>query len=493
MKRFLVLGVVGLVASLGACGGGSAGPQGAAGEPGEAGAPGAPGEAGAPGAGFDGAIPQSISAVTPDHVFLARTIDVTISGYGTSWSSATKVDFGDPAIKINKITVASPTGLVVNITANQAATLKLHDVTVTDASGVTTYKGAFNVASPLSLSWQGNLAQGGNVIGTAKTLDTTTPFDLTLDANGNYSNLAITVGSGITASILTTGTTAFAVQVELQIDIPTPAAMDDFDIVSGPPGVTAQDVDFPAPKALNIAAVTPTALVAGTAVSGNASGPFDTSVYSFTPASASQTILDFGISTTSATATPALFLLPTDGKWADIITGAGCSSGVPGTFSYVSSQTAAFYGITWDNSGGTGPFSLAGVVATAVASTAAATATDGTAGTAIHATTFPFVLTAGSLTNNSGGGDWVKVTMPTGTTSLRVQASGDLNTDTVVSLTTDGTTLVTGTTAAETGSIVDTTFTGLTAGSIYYVTFTQGFGSFTATGTDYTGIIRALP
>ena len=200
MKRFLVLGVLGLVASLTACG--SSGSQGAQGEPGEAGAPGAPGEAGAPGAGFDGAIPQSISSVTPDRAFLARTMDVTISGYGTNWSSTTKVDFADAGIKVNKITVASPTGLVVNITTDKTAKVALHDVKVTDGANVATYKGAFNVTSPLSLSWQGNLAQGGNVIGTVKTLDPTTPFDLTTDANGNYSNLAITVGGGITAEIL---------------------------------------------------------------------------------------------------------------------------------------------------------------------------------------------------------------------------------------------------------------------------------------------------
>ena len=488
MKRFLVLGVVGLVASLGACGG--SGSQGAQGEPGEAGAPGTPGEAGAPGAGFDGAIPQSISAVTPDHVFLARTIDVTISGYGTSWSSATKVDFGDPAIKVNKITVASPTGLVVNITAGQAATLTAHTVTVTDGSGVATYEKAFNVASPLSFAWQGNLAQGGNVIGNVKTLDLTTPFDSTTDPNtGAYSNFAVTVGAGITASVLSVSD--FVAQVELQIDIPTAAGMGDFDIVSGPAGVTAQDVDFPAPKSLNIAAVTPTALAAGTATSGNTGGPYDTSVYSFTPASASQTILDFSISTTSTTATPALFLLPTDGKWADLITGARGSSGVPGTFSYVSSQSTALYGITWDNSGSTGPFSIAGVVATAVASTAAATATDGTTSGAIPATTFPFVLTAGNLNDNSGGGDWVKVTMPTGTTSLRVQSTGDLSTGVAVAVTSDGTNPVGSTTSTtDTGSIVDATFTGLTAGSTYYVTFTPSLVG--GGNADYTGIIRAL-
>jgi hypothetical protein len=253
-------------------------------------------------------------------------------------------------------------------------------------------------------------------------------------------------------------------------------------------------VDFPAPNAINVAKVTPTALTAGTSVNGNTAAAYDTSVYSFTPASASQTILDFSISTTSSTATPALFLFPSDGKWADIISGAQASSGTPGAFSYVSTQTTPLYAVTWDNSGGTGPFAIGGIVTTAVGSTAAATTSDATTATAISATTFPFVLTAGNLSDSSGAGDWVKVTMPAGKTSLRVQSSGDLATDAVVAVTTDGsTTAGTASGPTETGSIVDVTFTGLTAGATYYVTYTQGqLGAFSgATGTDYTGIIRA--
>ena len=56
------------------------------------------------------------------------------------------------------------------------------------------------------------------------------------------------------------------------------------------------------------------------------------------------------------------------------------------------------------------------------------------------ATALPFVLTAGDLSHSAGNGDWVKVKLPAGKTSLRVQTSGDLNTDAVVAVTTDGST-----------------------------------------------------
>jgi hypothetical protein len=136
---------------------------------------------------------------------------------------------------------------------------------------------------------------------------------------------------------------------------------------------------------------------------------------------------------------------------------------------------------------------VAGVVSTPTASTAAATANDATTGTAIVATALPFVLTAGDVSNSNGAGDWVKVKMPTGTTSLRVQTVGDSGTDAAVAVTTNGTTAA-GTTTDETdtGAYVDATFTGLTAGATYYVTFTQGSANPFAATTDYIGILRAM-
>lgn len=490
MRRYLAFGVLGLFAfasSVAACGSsGSQGPQGEPGEAGPQGPPGPAGEAGPPGPGFDGgggSATASISGITPANAFLARSAEVTISGYGTNWSSATTVDFG-ANVKVDKITVASPTALVVHITVDGTAAVGPRDVNVKDGATTETYKGAFSLLSPIELSFQGNLAQGGNVIATVKVLDVSTPLDTTTDITGAPTNLTVTAGTGVTATPISV--TDYSAQVELQIDVPTPAGMQDFDLVSGPPGVAAMDVDFPSPKGLTIAATTPTALSTAD-IMGNTAAAYDTNVYSFTPASASQTILDFSISTTSTTATPALFLLPNDGKWADIITGAQASSGGAGTFSWVSAQTTPFYLITWDNSGGTGPFTLSGVVSTAAAATAAATANDATTASAISATALPFVLTGGDLTHSNDAGDWVKVTIPSGQTTLRVQAAGDLGTDTSVSLlASDGTTVVGQ--PVETGSIVDTTFT-VTAGTTYYVAYGPGMNG--GTTTDYTGIIRA--
>ncbi|HEX8792152.1 MAG TPA: hypothetical protein VF765_14460 [Polyangiaceae bacterium] len=487
MKRYLAFGVLGLFAFASAVGCGSSGSQGPQGEPGEAGPQGPPGpagEAGPPGPGADGgsSATASISGITPANAFIARSGEVTISGYGTNWNSATTVDFG-ANVKVDKITVASPTALVVRFTVDAAAALGPRDVTVKDGTASEPYKMAFNLLSPIELSFQGNVAQGGNVIANVKVLDVSTPLDTTADPlTGAPMDITVNVGTGVTASVISV--TDYTAQVELQIDVPTPAGMQNFDLVSGPPGVAAMDVDFPSPKGVNIAAVTPTAL-ATMDVTGSTAASYDTNVYSFTPGSASQTILDFSISTTSSSATPALFLLPNDGKWADIITGAQASSAGAGTFSYVSAQSMPYYLITWDNSGGTGPFTLSGVVSTAPAGTAAATANDATTGTAIAATSLPFVLTGGDLSHSSGAGDWVKVTVPSGATTLRVQSSGELGTDAAISLfQSDGTTQVGST--AETGSIVDTTFT-VTPGT-YYVAY--GPGQFGGSTTTFTGIIR---
>jgi hypothetical protein len=489
MKYFIAFGVLGLFAFAPAAGCTGSGSEGPKGEPGEAGPPGPPGragEAGPPGPGVDGGTGDApgVSGITPASAFLARSGEVTISGYGTNWTSATTVDFG-ANIKVDKITVASPTALVVDFTVDSTAALGPRDVNVKDGANTETYKGAFSVLSPIAVTFLGNVAQGGNVVANVRVLDPSTPLDTTTDPNTKLpTNLVATAGTGVTPLVFSVSD--FEAEVELKIDVTAPAGAQTLDLVSGPPGVAAMDVDFPGPMAVNVAAVTPTAL-STTAVTGNTAAAYDTSVYAFTPASASQTILDFSISTTSSTANPHLLLLPSDGKWPDLITGAAALPTRPGMFSYVSTQTTPLYGITWDNSGATGPFSIAGVVSTAPASTAAATASDATATTAVTATSFPFVLTGGDLSHSSGKGDWVKVTMPAGTTTLRVQTTGDMLTDAAVGLLESD-----GITAAafrvETGSNVDTNFAGLTAHATYYVTF--GPGVARATPSDYTGIIR---
>jgi len=496
MKRYLVFGVLGLFAfgSAAACGSGSQGPQGPQGEPGEAGPPGPPGES------VDGGgTTPSISAVIPEHTFLARNAEVTVSGYATNWSATSKptVDFG-ANIKVTNVIVASATSLVVDITTDGKAAVGLRDVKVTDAKGTETYAKAFNVLSPLSVSFQGVTAQGGIMLATIRNLDIENPFDTTSSTDPNtgattYPNLAINLPAGVmnqgfysfdpSAGFAAGTPTATEIPLVLTIDVNAKAGMTDLDVVSGPPsadgGVGAGQVDFPMPGGMNVQARTATALTSGTAASATIANAGDTALFSLTPASSAMTILDW--TSTPSSTYASISLLPDPGSWganfANLL-----SQASPETVVYSSSK--AVYGVYWDPSGTTGSISVTST-ATAAGGNAAASASDGTKATAVAASALPFVLTNGDL---STGGDWVKVTLPTGQTSLRVQTIGDFYTDAVVTLLqSDGTTQVGN--PAETGTLVDTTFTGLTAGATYYVTFTQGQMSFFS-NSDYSAVIR---
>jgi hypothetical protein len=486
MKRALVLGVAvaGVVGGFAACGGntGPAGPQGPTGASGQTGMNGENGEAGAPGS-FDGAIASSISGVTPDRAFLARTADVSISGYGTNWSKSTKVDFGKD-ITVNKVTVASPTALVVNITTAKTATMGVRDVKVTDGSTTDTFAGAFSVMSPIAVSsMQGTVAQGSSVLVNLQVVDTSIPLDTTMTAGSLFSaptpaDLNLTSAVGITAQAITASD--YSAQFQLFIDVPTTPGMLDLDLVSGPAGGTT--VDFPLPKSLNLQARTATALTSGTAATDNSAKPYDSALYSLTPSSASTTILDFSLSTTSSTASPALILLPSDGKWNDSLN-AVQFQGAPATFSWLSTATSPFYAIVFDPTGATGDFTT---TATTVAAAATGTATsgDGTMATAITASAMPFVLNGGNLANSTSG-DWVKITA-TAMSTLHVQTIGNINVDPMITVyQSDGTTSV-GT--FDSGQQADAMFSITTAGT-YYVAFGQG-QIYTSTYAAYQAIIR---
>jgi hypothetical protein len=127
--------------------------SGSQGPPGEQGPS---GEQGPPGQGVDGGtgVAPSVSGITPANAFLARSGEVTISGYGTKWTSATTVDFGAD-ITVDKITVASPTALVVNFTVDSTAALGPRDVKVKDGANTESYKGAFSLLSPIALTFRG--------------------------------------------------------------------------------------------------------------------------------------------------------------------------------------------------------------------------------------------------------------------------------------------------------------------------------------------------
>src|SRR5262245_23243016 len=77
---------------------GQTGPKGDPGMTGEQGPKGDPGEA-----------PSNLAAIQPTTAYLGRRVTVQIGGNNTHFAQGTKVDFGDPNIKVEKVSVGSPT------------------------------------------------------------------------------------------------------------------------------------------------------------------------------------------------------------------------------------------------------------------------------------------------------------------------------------------------------------------------------------------------
>jgi hypothetical protein len=484
MRRFVNILVVTVAGTVGACSTPRSGSSSPAEPPGDS--PPAP-TASAP-AGL-------ITSVTPDHAFLARSGTLTLDGAGTAWSSATKVDLG-VGVTVTNTSVVSPTLLVVNFRTDATAATGPRDVRVTDGGDTITYmgvprggsalQGGFQVLSPLVLTLEGDIAQGSIALMSAQVIDTTTPLDVTQDASGAYPNLAVRAPSGFTSRVLSV--TAFAAQVELAIDVSAPAGPADVALESGASGPTV--VEFPAPRGLSVAARAPSALSVGTWVTGKPSSTYATGLYALT-APAAATILDFTVSTTSSSATPDLFILGADGRWSNMLNYVQAASGSPGAFSVFSTAATPLYGVTMDPSGSMGDYTV-GVTSQTPAAVVAASAADGSMGTAAEAAGLPFVLTGGNLANASAG-DWVKVVLPPGMTNIRAQTVGDTLTDVAVQLMADDGLTDVGGGPNETGGLVDVTFTGLSAASTYYVTFAPGqTGAFTPADATYTAIIRAF-
>jgi hypothetical protein len=481
---------------VGACGSGSqgpAGPAGPAGSTGSNGTDGANGEAGPPGPAATAN--PSVSGVEPPRSFLARNAEVTISGYGTSWSSTTTVDFG-AGITVNKITVASPTALVAQITTSNTAATGPRDVTVHDGSTMEVFKGAFQVLSPIAVTTVDSLAQGGIAVLTFQVLDVSTPLDTTsvtdpLTGQVSYPNLALSLpaNSGVSLGGFSS-VSDFSASVSMAFDVNATAGVADMDLLSGPPpamtadggvGVPAGDVDFPMPKSLNVVARTATALTSGTAAAGNIMNPYDSALYSFTPASASLAILDFAAASTAMAPTPGFYLLPSSGTFAASLSVYGSTAAQ----TVVSTATTPFYAVYWDNSGAVGPYTMT-ATSVAPAATAAASAADAVSTAAIVASALPFVLTGGDLTTQTQ--DWVKITL-TAAATLHLQTAGDPLTDIQVSVyESDGVTLVPNETQIDNGGFADGTVSIPAAGT-YLVQFAQGMG-FATPDTTYNGIIR---
>jgi hypothetical protein len=414
---------------------------------------------------------------------------VTVSGYATSWTDKTTLDFG-AGITVANVHAASPTALVADLTIDKAAALGARDVVVTDTSAKETYSQGVTVSPPAILTLQGSLAQGSIAFANLELQDQSTPFDTTgtqdpLSGAVTYTNLNFTVPNGVTSSVNTA--TSNNVQILLTVDVDATVGAADLDLLSGPAGDTT-DAEFPVPGGFTVTAQTATALGASPA-SGNVKSAYSSALYSYTP-SATLSIVDITASSSVTGANAGFALLPKSGHFADLVGffQASSGTGTSATTTLLPSSADVYYAIYWDNSGTVGAYTL-GATGTAPAATHATTAADATETGAIVATALPFVLTGGTLTTATSI-DWVKVTTGAGDAGkvIHVQTAGDPYTDVAVNiLQSDGTTSIGG---DDEGGPIDTTSTAVTASTTYYVTFSAGQIDFDPSDGTYDGIIR---
>jgi hypothetical protein len=432
----------------------------------------------------------SVSAIIPSRVFLARTTQVTLSGYATHWSAGTKVDFG-PGITVEDVVAASPTALVARVTTTKSTPIGVRDVVVDDGSSRERYAGAFAVLSPLSATFQGTMAQGGLARITLQVLDTSTPLDTTplrhLDGTVTYPNLALDLPSGV-GNLGVADVSDFDVTFGLSVDVDAAAGTGDFDLVSGPAGATT---DFPLPSGVRVTARTAAPITSGVAgcptgrtccptgstcaqATGQITSAYDSALYAVTPSV--MTVVDFSTSSLNQALDPAVALLPSSGHFADLL-------GFGYQLTAVAPGGVPLYAVYWENTGGTGTYSVT-AASTVVRASAAATPADFSSQGAIAVSALPFVLTNGDLAKNPY--DWVKLTVASPTT-LWVQTTGDLATDTRVTAYLSDAVTVTGY-PIDSGNAADGTIPLKGAGT-YYVEFSQGM-DFTPPHTKYTAIIR---
>lgn len=365
-----------------------------------------------------GGTDPSASGVFPASGFLGRKMRVEISGDATEWGASTKVNFGE-GVTVDSVDVASPTALFANITIADSAPVGERDVVVTGGDNVT-LKAAFEIESPITISFRGNAAQGSIGVLDIVNHDFDTPFDTSSTGDGLFSPLVFTgmtaqAGNGVTINF--DNVTPYGASATVLVD--TDGATGPLSITSGPAG---KSTSFPLGEDFAIAPRTAMALTAGMNVTATATKPYESFLYEFTPAMF-PSLARFQVTSTTTTARGRLAVTPT-GKFADLL-GAAADQRVV-------AKNGKFYAILFDFSGELATYQVrAGSnMLTVVADTEPGNSTASGA----TACTLPCLVQGATLASKTDE-DWFKFTSGAndGTKKVHVQTlAGDDFTDTVV-------------------------------------------------------------
>ena len=358
--------------------------------------------------GGDSTTPTA-SGVFPAEGFTGRTLRVEISGDATTWKDGATVDFG-AGVTVNSVDVASPTDLFAEITVDPMAAAGKNDVSVTSGGKKFTLTKAFELVSPIAITYQGTVAQYGVPNFTINNLDFESPFDITTDpATGAFTNIAITSPAG-TEFIIASAT---QYQITGQVFIDANGTAGPVSIVSGPSGGTTNVTSVG--DTINVMPRTPTPF-SGTATA-NFADVGDSGVFGVT--ASGNSILHYTLTPSDQNASVASAILGAGGTWRNDFLGAG--------HTIINSAAS----IVVVNFGGMGySYTLTGGVE-AVTATAEGTDTTTNVATA-KAAAAPYELTPATL-GSSTDKDFFKVNVATANKRLHIVTDlGDPNTDTAV-------------------------------------------------------------
>ena len=363
------------------------------------------------------------NGVFPTSGFLGRKARVEISGDATTWSSAATVSFGD-GVTVDMVTLASPTDLFADITIMPTAMPGLKDVTVTDGGKNYTLAQAFELKAPISVKFQGTVAQGSIPTFTIVNHDFDNPFDDTSMGDGfftpiTYPNVNISGPTGAAFQVSTV--TPYKITGIVLIDVD--AAPGTVDVQSGAPG--GDITDSPLGANMAITARAPVALTSGTAATGQIVGAFDSQLFSIS-ATAPMVTSMFALAD-DPNASPAVAVLGGNGHFQTDFLGFGPS------MNQVSLQSGTFYLIYWDNTGSYGYGSTVKATNIALTATTEGSDTGNNASATAQPVTVPGIAKDASLSSLNDK-DWFSFTVTSAMVGKHVHVTtvGDPYADTFV-------------------------------------------------------------
>jgi hypothetical protein len=366
----------------------------------------------------------SASGVFPAEGFIGRKLEhVEISGEETKWADGATVSFGE-GITVSNVVVASESDIFVDLDIDAAGALSDHDVTVTSGKETDTLKAAFRTKSPIDFAIQGQAAQGSVAEFTVTNHDFDNPFDTTSTGDGlftpiEFPNIQLDGGPGVTLSV--SNVTPYSITGLALIDVDAPGTTAPIEVISGPAGGT--QVTSPLGASVTIMPRTPTVLAPDTPAAGSIAMPFDSALYTFTPA-AYPSLAQLAVDGNGPSGGTDVAVLGESGHFSDLLAAGPSASQVV--------RSGKLYVITYDLSGDSGyTYQLTGKGLTLNV----AADTEPTNNTSANATT----LTAAALIDNATltddtDQDWFKLAVPMGKKIHVVTMPGDPLTDTMINI-----------------------------------------------------------